>query len=641
MSINTRSTSSRATAEDTTQQNISQNRVAGSRVSKNILKPRASANRSILSSIDRSLMNIQNTSNTSATGTKSSASSSSAKAIGKLPQHKMAAVISRKSRIPLSAVDPGRTQVYRDPSDVPTRTRRVVGPMPQQGSRIPLSPKTRPINRAAASASNSAAVPLKVSRSASASNILPTKPISRILAGKPSIAQSACYPTVTVVIDDAPKPLAGNKRRATSADDDFSRVVRTKKTKETSHIERSDSATEVSSSGAASTRSDASQDTVVETHSTSSADSRADSQATVVDHGIPADVHKRKFAKPSRAFSVKTRELTTSSDPFFDFDKDVEAQEKEKEEKPDYDDIDAEDADDPLMVSEYIVEIMEYMHELEGKCKPDEAYMTKQVDLNWEMRRVLINWVVQIHYQLLMLPETLFLAVNLIDRFLSKRQVSVSKLQLVGLTGLLLASKYEEMTTPQLKDFAFLAGNCYSIDEIKNAEVFMFRVLDFDLSYPNPLTFLRRVSKAEQYNMQTRTIAKYLMEVCLVDHRMIRFSPSHIAAAGICMARRMLESGPWDSNLSHYSGYSEDELKPCMSLMADHILHTLTDEFVFKKYQSRRFLKASLFCQEWISRHHREFAPEAPPIGHFAPSTSGTANNTSVSRTSSDVSETF
>ncbi|KAJ2585852.1 hypothetical protein H4R99_008618, partial [Coemansia sp. RSA 1722] len=214
-----------------------------------------------------------NTSNTSATGTKSSASSSSAKAIGKLPQHKMAAVISRKSRIPLSAVDPGRTQVYRDPSDVPTRTRRVVGPMPQQGSRIPLSPKTspvngvlpktRPINRAAAaSASISAAVPLRVSRSASASNILPTKPISRILAGKPSIAQSACYPTVTVVIDDAPKPLAGNKRRATSADDDFSRVVRTKKTKETSHIERSDSATEVSSSGAASTRSDASQDTV-------------------------------------------------------------------------------------------------------------------------------------------------------------------------------------------------------------------------------------------------------------------------------------------------------------------------------------------------------------------------------------------
>ncbi|KAJ1877891.1 G2/mitotic-specific cyclin [Coemansia sp. RSA 486] len=594
----------------------------------------------------------QNTSNTSATGTKSSASSSSAKAIGKLPQHKMAAVISRKSRIPLSAVDPGRTQVYRDPSDVPTRTRRVVGPMPQQGSRIPLSPKTspvngvlpktRPINRAAAaSASISAAVPLRVSRSASASNILPTKPISRILAGKPSIAQSACYPTVTVVIDDAPKPLAGNKRRATSADDDFSRVVRTKKTKETSHIERSDSATEVSSSGAASTRSDASQDTVVETHSTSSADSRADSQATVVDHGIPADVHKRKFAKPSRAFSVKTRELNTSSDPFFDFDKDIEAQEKEKEEKPDYDDIDAEDADDPLMVSEYIVEIMEYMHELESKCKPDEAYMTKQVDLNWEMRRVLINWVVQIHYQLLMLPETLFLAVNLIDRFLSKRQVSVSKLQLVGLTGLLLASKYEEMTTPQLKDFAFLAGNCYSIDEIKNAEVFMFRVLDFDLSYPNPLTFLRRVSKAEQYNMQTRTIAKYLMEVCLVDHRMIRFSPSHIAAAGICMARRMLESGPWDSNLSHYSGYSEDELKPCMSLMADHILHTLTDEFVFKKYQSRRFLKASLFCQEWISRHHREFAPDAPPIGHFAPSTSGTANNTSVSRTSSDASETF
>ncbi|KAJ1828676.1 G2/mitotic-specific cyclin [Coemansia sp. RSA 2599] len=546
---------------------------------------------------------------------------------------KMAAVASRKPRVPLSAVDPSRTQVYRDPAPRPARLRRAAASAADQAIQGVLAPKE-------SSNGSTAAAPRKVLRSSSASNILPTKPSNKILVCKPT-AVIPTRPAVTVVIEPKPQPLAGIKRRATAADAEDARVVRAKTARETTHIERSDSATEVSVSCSASARSVASQDTAVETHSSCSADSRADSQSTVVEGGVSAEVAKRKIAKPSRTFSSATYKPAASSDPFYDFDEDVKSKEKKESEEPDYDDIDAEDADDPLMVSEYIVEIMEYMHSLESKCMPDETYMTKQVDLNWEMRRVLINWIVQTHYQLRMLPETLFLAVNLVDRFLSKRQVSVSKLQLVGLTGLLLASKYEEMTTPQIQDFAYLAGNCYSVEEIKNAEVFMLRVLDFDLSYPNPLTFLRRVSKAEQYNMQTRTVAKYLMEICLVDHRLMRFTPSHIAAAGICLARRMLDAGVWDSNLRHYSGYSEADLQPCISLMIHHLLNTPKDEFVFKKFQHRRFLKASLFCREWVARHRHEFVRTTPPIGHFAATDSFATSKPSVSRTSSDISETF
>ncbi|KAJ2886764.1 G2/mitotic-specific cyclin [Coemansia asiatica] len=561
----------------------------------------------------------------------------------------MAAVASQKPRVPLSAVDPSRTQVYRDPAPRPARLRRAAASVADHAIQGALAVKTSS-NRPAAASAAVAAAPLKVLRSSSASNILPTKPSSKILAYKP-VAMPPTHPTATVVIEPRPQPLAGTKRRAATADIEPPRAVRAKLTKEITHIEHSDSATEVPFSGTASTRSVASQDTLIETRSTSSVDSRADSQSTVVEGGVSADIMQRKFAKPVRTLAPKNSQPATttavavavapSSDPFYDFDKDVKSKQNEETEEPDYDDIDAEDSDDPLMVSEYIVEIMEYMHSLESKCMPDETYMTKQVDLNWEMRRVLINWIVQIHYQLRMLPETLFLAVNLVDRFLSKRQVSVSKLQLVGLTGLLLASKYEEMTTPQMQDFAFLAGNCYTVEEIKNAEVFMLRVLDFDLSYPNPLTFLRRVSKAEQYNMQTRTLAKYLMEICLVDHRLMRFTPSHIAAAGICLARQMLNAGSWDSNLRHYSGYSQTELQPCISLMIHHLLHTPKDEFVFKKFQHRRFLKASLFCREWITRHRHEFVRETPPLGHFAASSTGTTKNASVSRTSSDISETF
>ncbi|KAJ1960910.1 G2/mitotic-specific cyclin [Dipsacomyces acuminosporus] len=430
--------------------------------------------------------------------------------------------------------------------------------------------------------------PAKILRSQSASNA-PPPPSTRTELGTSTAAKASCAQAAS----GEPLSLAGRKRRASSAEPAAA----------TRAVLRPQSAA-------------TGEPSAFPPSSSSSAESCADSQATVVEseqqqqQKPPALAH-RKIAKPSRTFASLHSNLGPS--PF-----DIEVARPEP--ACDWDNIDADDADDPLMVSEYISDIIDYLRKLEQKTMPDETYMGKQVELSWEMRRVLVNWLIQIHYQLRMLPETLFLAVNLVDRFLSKRQVSVSKLQLVGLSGLLVACKYEEMTTPHIQDFAYLAGNCYSVEEIMNAEVFMLRVLDFDMSYPSPLTFLRRVSKAEQYNMQTRTVAKYLMEICLVDHRLMPFSPSLIAAAGICLARRMLKAGPWDANLRHYSGYTEEELQPCMRLILDHMQHMNEEDFLFKKYQHRRFLKASLFCREWISRHRHELQPISPPIGNFASS---------------------
>ncbi|KAJ1934915.1 G2/mitotic-specific cyclin, partial [Linderina pennispora] len=276
-------------------------------------------------------------------------------------------------------------------------------------------------------------------------------------------------------------------------------------------------------------------------------------------------------------------------------------------EKHDWDDLDADDADDPMMVSEYIEDIIEYLRDAEPKYLPCTEYMSKQRALTWDMRRILVDWIIQIHYKFRMQPETLFLAINIVDRFLSKRHVAMSRLQLAGLTGLLIASKYEETTTPHIDDFIFLAGNCYTTKDVMAAEVYMLTALGFDMAYPNPMTFLRRVSKAEQYNIQTRTIAKYLLEVGLIDYRLMVFPPSHVAAAGICLARRMLRSGKWDANLRHYSGFTEEELQPCIDIMVSALLHAKESEFVFKKYTHRRFLRASLFCQDWVARHSDEF----------------------------------
>ena len=213
-------------------------------------------------------------------------------------------------------------------------------------------------------------------------------------------------------------------------------------------------------------------------------------------------------------------------------------------------DLDAEDLDDPSMCAEYVREIFEYYYHLEEATQPNANYMDHQDDLEWKMRGILIDWLIEVHTRFRLLPETLFLAVNIVDRFLSQKVVPLDKLQLVGITAMFIASKYEEVLSPHVQNFVHVADDGFTIDEVLSAERYTLSTLKYDLSYPNPMNFLRRISKADNYDIHTRTLGKYLMEISLVDHRFLEYKQSHIAAASMYLARMILERGGWVCSLS-------------------------------------------------------------------------------------------
>jgi G2/mitotic-specific cyclin 2 len=212
---------------------------------------------------------------------------------------------------------------------------------------------------------------------------------------------------------------------------------------------------------------------------------------------------------------------------------------------PDVQDLDAEDLEDPLMVAEYVNEIFDYMRELEIRTMANPDYMENQSQLEWKMRGILVDWLLEVHTRFRLLPETLFLAVNIIDRFLSCKIVQLDRLQLVGVTAMFIASKYEEVLSPHVQNFRHVADDGFTEEEILQAERFVLQALDYDLSYPNPMNFLRRISKADNYDVQTRTLGKYLLEISCLDHRFIEYPPSHIAAAAMYLARAVLDRGEW------------------------------------------------------------------------------------------------
>ena len=161
-----------------------------------------------------------------------------------------------------------------------------------------------------------------------------------------------------------------------------------------------------------------------------------------------------------------------------------------------------------------------------------------------------------------MLPETLWIAINIVDRFLTRRVVSLVKLQLVGVTAMFIAAKYEEILAPSVDEFVFMTENGYTKEEILKGERIVLQTLDFKVSqYCSPYSWMRKISKADDYDIQTRTLGKFLAEVTLLDYRFLRCKPSLVAAVAMYSARKML-GGDWVRSACGSIAFS---------LIADHV----------------------------------------------------------------------
>lgn len=268
--------------------------------------------------------------------------------------------------------------------------------------------------------------------------------------------------------------------------------------------------------------------------------------------------------------------------------------------RPGIDPLD-EDTYDLVMVVEYTHEIFQYLRTLEVKHKPHPKYMQFQPELKWSYRSTLIDWIVQVHTRFQLLPETLFLTVNIIDRFLSRKTVTLNRFQLVGAAALFIAAKYEEINCPTLKEIAYMLDNAYTKEDILKAERYMINALDFEFGWPGPMSFLRRVSKADDYEYDIRTLAKYLLETTIMDPRMVSAPPSWLSAGAYYLSKVILGQTRWTKKHVFYSGYTIDQLVPLATAILENCRHaTRRHQAIFEKYAERRHRRSSQLVARWI-----------------------------------------
>ncbi len=192
------------------------------------------------------------------------------------------------------------------------------------------------------------------------------------------------------------------------------------------------------------------------------------------------------------------------------------------------------------------------------------GYMSVQNDINEKMRAILIDWLIEVHLKFKLLPETLFLTVNIIDRYLEKKVIPRTKLQLVGVTSMLIASKYEEIYAPEVKDFVYITDKAYTKDEILRMEFSILTALDFCINTPSPFRFIERFTKVAKADSPLFNLTRYLIELPLIEYKMLKYTPSNQAASALFLAHKIMQKDmPWSEELRLRTGYSESELRPC------------------------------------------------------------------------------
>ncbi|XP_071979987.1 G2/mitotic-specific cyclin-B3 [Engystomops pustulosus] len=261
---------------------------------------------------------------------------------------------------------------------------------------------------------------------------------------------------------------------------------------------------------------------------------------------------------------------------------------------PDVEDIDKDSLDDPFSTSEYAMDIFTYMRDREEKFVLSN-YMESQRDISKEMRAILVDWMVEVQENFELNHETLYLAVKLVDHYLAATVIVREKLQLIGSTAVLIASKFEERCPPCLDDFLFICDDAYKREQLLAMEMDILQKLNFDINIPVPYRFLRRFGKCAHASMEILTLARYICELTLQEYDFVQESASKMAASCLLLALKMKDLGGWTATLQHYSGYQAMDLLPLVKRLNFLIMCQPNEKLkaVRSKYSHRVFFEVA------------------------------------------------
>jgi cyclin B len=195
------------------------------------------------------------------------------------------------------------------------------------------------------------------------------------------------------------------------------------------------------------------------------------------------------------------------------------------------------------ILSHHIDKIISHLHIRENKCNIKEDYFKKkQKQVDSKMREVLVDWLIEVHNRYKMRDETIFLAVRLIDKYLSIRPIEYDRFQLLGTASLMIAAKYEEIYPPKVKDFVYICANAYTRADVLKMEARILHLMNFDLVFPTSIQFFGFFQKLFKFEPAVKNLTFYILYGSLICHNFTQTNPRLLAYSAVIMANKAFKN---------------------------------------------------------------------------------------------------
>lgn len=265
-----------------------------------------------------------------------------------------------------------------------------------------------------------------------------------------------------------------------------------------------------------------------------------------------------------------------------------------------------------VTADEYQEDIMDHMEHMESQTLPDVNSIDIQSEIQWFMRPYLLDFLVEAHAAFQLLPETLFLAVNLLDRYCSRRVVYKRHYQLVGCAALLIAAKYGDKKdrVPTVRELKSMCCSLYDDEMFTQMEWHVLQTLNWIIGAPTVDGFLQIALSEGQYDAEVENMTLYIAEIALFHKEFVSTRPSILARSALALARCILSRT--QAKTSDWAGAYDPQT--VMSL-SNHLYQP--SQVLSRKYASMHLSSVATTVDEFLQRQaqiaRRAAAPPTPP----------------------------
>ena len=218
-------------------------------------------------------------------------------------------------------------------------------------------------------------------------------------------------------------------------------------------------------------------------------------------------------------------------------------------------------------------------------------------EINEKHRAVVIEWLsYNIHY-FSQSNETLFMSINIMDRYISKKKITLSNYQLVAISSYLIASKYEDTNSPSIDDLIYISKNIYSHNDIIEMEIDILSILNFDIFSVSSYQFYSFFYLVSNLNNQILfCLGHLILELCLLNIDLMSYDSSQLAIGSLIIAKKCLEIKGGLSNIKLFYDYNESdiiEIQKKIFLFLNQIVYSNKNCLILEKFEKKKYLSVS------------------------------------------------